>query len=170
MVTEDILTLPLIIHNHSQCWSGIPFHRWGWPVRSLQTLETRLKMKLVFFIVWAHIGPFVSQMSNRGLPSSHGRQVSNTFEDFLWLLIILWLLVSTHPNRMWFNSESSSKAGMGNHIPNHQSRTFSANEKHCFVNPPHRRVPRCFFLCTHIKHCCSYSVLTQHGPVNVGTT
>ena len=64
MVTEDILTLPLIIHNHSQCWGGIPVHRWGWPVRSLQTLETRLKMKLVFFIVWAHIGPFVSQMSN----------------------------------------------------------------------------------------------------------
>ena len=90
------------------------------------------------------------------LPSSHGRQVSNTFEDFLWLLIILWLLVSTHPNRMWFNWESSSKTGMGNHIPNHQSRTFSANEKHCFVNPPHRRVPRCFFV-----HTSSIAVATQ---------
>ena len=104
------------------------------------------------------------------LPSSHGRQVSNMFEDFLRLIIVLWLLVSTHPNRMCFNSESSSKAGMGNHIPNHQSRTFNANEKHCFVNPPHRRVPRCFCVhtSTHIKHCCSYSALTQHGPAQHG--
>ena len=147
MVTEDILTLPLIIHNHSQCWGGIPVHRWGWPVRSLQTLETRLKMKLVFFIVWAHIGPFVSQMSNGAAIITWAPGFEHV-RDFLWLIIILWLLVSTHPNRMWFNSESSSKAGMGNHIPNHQSRIFSANEKHCFVNPPHRRVPRCFFVHT----------------------
>ena len=109
-------------------------------------------------LLWARMGtsspvPFVSQMSNGaaimiwapGL--DHFRRRATT-DDYTPVAL-------THHNQMCGNSESSSKAGMANHIPKHQSHT-------CFLMPKKKAVlksaaPKKAEVPSYanIRHCCS---------------